>query len=111
MRPITDVLREMRRGRIVEDATDALGEVVKAVDATNKAGSVTIKLTVKPSKDGGWEKTLSAAISTSVPRPDLPDAVFFSNADGDLVRDDPDQRALFGDVEPSGRAQPRAVGD
>lgn len=104
MRPITDVLREMRKGRIVEDATEALTELVKAVDATNKPGSLTLKLTVKPSKDGGWEKTLSAAISTSVPRPDLPDAVFFSNADGQLVRDDPDQRELFAEAE-----RPRAV--
>lgn len=104
MRPITDVLREMRKGRIVEDATEALTELVKAVDATNKPGALTLKLTVKPSKDGGWEKTLSAAISTSVPRPDLPDAVFFSNADGQLVRDDPDQRELFSDTE-----RPRAV--
>lgn len=108
MRPITDVMREMRRGRIVEDATDALGEVVKAVDQTNKAGSITIKIKVKPSKDGGWEKTLSASISTDVPRQDLPDAVFFSNADGDLVRDDPDQKSLFAEAgEGSGR--PRAV--
>lgn len=104
MRPITDVLREMRKGRIVEDATEALTELVKAVDATNKPGALTLKLTVKPSKDGGWEKTLSAAISTSVPRPDLPDAVFFSNADGQLVRDDPDQRELFSDTE-----RPRAI--
>ncbi len=104
MRPITDVLREMRKGRIVDDATEALTELVKAVDATNKPGALTLKLTVKPSKDGGWEKTLSAAISTSVPRPDLPDAVFFSNADGQLVRDDPDQRELFSDTE-----RPRAV--
>lgn len=107
MRPITDILRDMRRGRIVDDATEALEEVVKAVDATEKAGSVTIKITVKPSKDGGWEKTLSTAISTSIPRKDSPDAVFFSNADGDLVRDDPDQRPLFGDAD--GGSRPRAV--
>lgn len=109
MRPITDILREMRRGRIVEDMTDALAEVVKAVDETDKAGALTIKITVKPSKDGGWEKTLSTAISTSIPRKDSPDAVFFSNADGDLVREDPDQRALFADSERPER--PRAVAD
>lgn len=107
MRPITDVLRDMRKGRIVDEATEALTEVVKAVDATDKAGSITIKLTVKPSKGGGLEKTLVASIKRDVPTPDLPDAVFFSNVDGGLVRDDPDQRPLFGEAEPSGR--PRAV--
>lgn len=104
MRPITDILREMRKGRIVEDATEALAEVVKAVDATNKPGAVTLKISVKPSKDGGWEKTLSASIATTVPRVDLPDAVFFSNVDGDLVRDDPEQTRLFADAD-----RPRAV--
>jgi len=107
MRPITDVLREMRRGRVVEDMTDALAECVKAVDETNKAAVLTMKITVKPSKDGGWEKTLATAISTTLPRKDTPDAVMFSTADGDLVREDPDQRGLFAEAEGSGR--PRAV--
>ncbi len=98
MKPITDILREMRKGRIVEDATEALREVVKAVDATEKAGTVTLKITVKPSKGGGTDKTLSVSIATAIPRPDLPDAVFFSTVDGDLVRDDPDQRVLFSEA-------------
>lgn len=109
MRPITDTLRDMRKGRIVDEATEALAEVVKAVDATDKAGSVTITIKVKPSKGGGLEKTLSATVKRDVPTPDLPDAVFFSTVDGGLVRDDPEQRPLFGEAEGSGR--PRAVGD
>lgn len=108
MRPITDILRDWRKGRVVDDLTDALAEVVKAVDATEKAGALTIKITVKPGKGGGWEKGLAIAIGTTIPRKDSPDGVFFSNADGDLVRDDPDQRPLFADTERPER--PHAVG-
>ena len=44
MRLITDVLREIRKGRPVEEATMALADVVRAVDETGKDGSVTIRL-------------------------------------------------------------------
>lgn len=53
MRLITDVLRDIRRGRPVEEATNALADVVRAVDETGKKGSVTITLTISPSKHGG----------------------------------------------------------
>jgi hypothetical protein len=58
MRPITDILREIRRGRAVDQATRLLSEVVLAVDETGKPGEVTITIKVKPAKEGGSEKTL-----------------------------------------------------
>ena len=36
MRLITDVLRDIRRGRPVEEATTALADVVRAVDETGR---------------------------------------------------------------------------
>ena len=36
MRLITDVLRDIRKGRPVEEATMALADVVRAVDETGK---------------------------------------------------------------------------
>ena len=42
MRLITDILRDIRKGRPVEEATTALADVVHAVDETGKEGSVTI---------------------------------------------------------------------
>lgn len=102
MRPFTDVLREMRKGRIVDQASEMLAELVRAVDATDKAGTLTVKLTVKPDKSGGREKVLSAVVTSSVPRHELPDAIFFSDVDGNLSRNDPDQREMFTDVERPG---------
>lgn len=98
MRPITDVLRDIRRGRAVEQATRLLNEVVRAVDETGKPGTVTITLTVKPEKGGGTQKTIIAAVKAKKPEGDIPEAVFFSDADGDLHRSDPQQSEMFTDA-------------
>lgn len=105
MRLITDILREIRRGRAVDQASRALAEVVKAVDETNKPGSVTITLTVKPEKGGGSQKTIIAAVKLKKPEGDIPEAVFFSDPDGDLHRSDPAQSEMFSEApkaQPSG---------
>jgi hypothetical protein len=94
MRLITDVLRDIRKGRAVDQATKLLAEVVRAVDETHKPGEVTIKIKVKPDKDGGAGKTLSVEVKAKRPETDLPDAVFFSDAGGDLHRSDPSQTEM-----------------
>ena len=94
MRLITDILREIRKGRPVEEATIALNDVVRAVDETGKPGSVTIKLTVSPAKHGGPEKTLIAEVKATKPIADIAPAVFFSDNDGDLFRVDPRQEEM-----------------
>lgn len=103
MRPITDVLRDIRKGRAVEQATRLLAEVVRAVDETGKPGSVTITLKVKPEKGGGSQKTISCDVKHSKPEADIPEAVFFSDADGDLHRTDPSQTEMFNEVKTPGR--------
>ena len=94
MRLITDILREIRKGRPVEEATLALADIVRAVDETGKAGSVTITLTVKPAKHGGPEKTLVCEVKAKKPIAEIAPAVFFSDADGDLHRVDPRQEEM-----------------
>ena len=94
MRLITDILREIRKGRPVEEATIALNDVVRAVDETGKPGSVTITLKISPAKHGGPEKTLTAEIKAKKPIAEIAPAVFFSDAEGDLFRFDPRQEEM-----------------
>ena len=94
MRLITDILREIRKGRPVEEATLALNDVVRAVDETGKPDSVTITLTVKPAKHGGPEKTLIAEIKAKKPIAEIAPAIFFSDDEGDLFRVDPRQEEM-----------------
>lgn len=108
MRLITDILREIRKGRPVEEATAALADVVKAVDDTGKPGSVTIVLTVKPAKHGGPEKTLIAEVKSKKPIADIAPAVFFSDDEGDLFRVDPRQEEMeLCEADPTVRAAGR----
>lgn len=99
MKPFTDILREFRRGAIANKLTEEMAELVRSVDETGKPGSLTLTLTVKPEKGGGSQKTLGAKIKSSRPDEDLPEAIFFSDREGDLHRNDPDQRALFADAD------------
>lgn len=95
MRPFTDIMRDYRRGKAVEQITAALNELVISVDQTHKAGTLTIKITVKPEADGGNQKTMGIAMDLKKPMPSIPDAVFFSDAHGDLHRSDPNQQEMF----------------
>jgi len=92
MRPITDILREYRKGRLVEQATDELAAIVKAVEETGKAGKLTLKISVRK-KDNG-EVILQAETKAEVPKEPLPDAIFYTDANGDLHRVDPRQREM-----------------
>lgn len=99
MRPFTDVLRDIRKGRAVEALSDQLAEVVRAVMATEKAGALTITLSIKPQGKGDNAVIVSLKTSSKVPQADLPDALFFADIEGDLLREDPTQGRLFGETE------------
>lgn len=94
MKLITDILRDIRRGAPVEEATMRLAEIVRAVDETGKPGSITITLTVKPAKHGGPEKTIQAEVKAKKPIADIAPAIFFSDEEGDLHRIDPTQEEM-----------------
>jgi hypothetical protein len=95
MRPFTDVLRDIRKGKVVDRLGEEMAEIVQAVLDTNKGGELTLKLSVKPQGKGDNAVIVSAKISTKVPQVDLPDALFFADLDGDLLREDPTQTRMF----------------
>lgn len=98
MRPITDILREIRKGRAVDLASQRFAELIQAVDDTGKGGELTITLKVKPEKGGGSQKTIIPIVKVKMPEADLAEAVFFSDSQGDLHRSDPSQREMFSEA-------------
>ena len=95
MRPFTDVLREERGGRVVDTISEELEQIIKAVRHTGKAGALTLKMTIKPRDEDGEQVNIAFAITPKVPQAPVPEAVFFTTLDGDLLRDDRNQREIF----------------
>lgn len=108
MRPFTDVLREARGGRVVDSVSEELEQVIKAVRHTGKAGALTIKMTIKPRDEDGEQVNIAFAITPKLPQAPVPEAVFFTTLDGDLLRDDPNQREIFRDADLGDKADRRA---
>jgi hypothetical protein len=98
MRPFTDILRDIRKGRVVEALGDELAEVVKSVLENNKAGSITLVLSIKPQGRGDNAIIITPKITSSIARPEQPDGLFFADLDGNLLRDDPTQQRIFSDT-------------
>lgn len=99
MRLITDVLRDIRKGKVVEVASEKLAELTQAVLDTNKGGKLTIVMEVKPQGRGDNAIIMSVKVESKIPELDLPEAIFFADLDGNLLREDPTQTRMFADSD------------
>lgn len=92
MRSIADVLRDLTGGQTYDELNAALAEVVGAVTKTRKAGEVSLKLKIKA--NGESSVMITDEIKTKVPQDTRGETLFFTTANGDLIRDDPRQSKL-----------------
>lgn len=96
MRPFLDLLAEQSKGRTKEELTEAMHDLVTAVTATGKKGTLTLKLTVEPLKDSdGQMVKVADAVAVSLPRTDRKPSLFYAK-DGNLQRDNPLQQKFEG---------------
>lgn len=91
-RAFADVLRELAGGKVYEDLTTQLGEVVTAVMETGKAGEVSVKLSIKSNGEGSVR--VLADVKQKIPSPVMGETLFFATSSGSLVRNDPRQPEL-----------------
>lgn len=92
-RPFMDFLREHRTGITHDLLSDALQELVAAVTQEGKAGTLTLKIGVKPmGKSDGLE--VSAEVVTKPPKETPGVSIFFPTPENNLVRQDPRQSAM-----------------
>lgn len=106
MKPVTDILRDYRKGQLVEDASEALQEVVRSVLETGKPAEMAIILKVKLNKGDTSLVIVSGEVKAKVAKEALPDAIFYADSTGDLHRSDPKQQdMLLTEVVPDGRRQ------
>ena len=88
------VLQNQRRGEVLNDAADAIREVTEAVQLVGKPGWVNIRLNIKPASGGDSALVVTDDVTTKVPKADKAGSIFYAGENGDLLREDPNQKTL-----------------
>lgn len=84
---------QLRNGQTQIEASEMLNELVLACRETNKVGELTLKIKVRPDGASG-QYFLEDQVSINAPKPERGKTLFFGTPDGNLQRDDPNQRKL-----------------
>ncbi len=91
MRPFTTFLQDLQNGEIHDELTVALHQLVQAIDATEKAGSLTLKLKITPNQKSAMV-FVDSDIKTNLPEMGRPSSMFYIDPNNHgLIRNDPKQ--------------------
>ncbi|WEH40760.1 hypothetical protein [Streptomyces sp. AM 2-1-1] len=104
VRPFAAFLQEQSGGQLHTELSTRLQELIEAVRETGKAGSLSLKIDIKPiAGTDGRTLTVTDTVATKVPKTERPKSIFFVTDDNNLSRSDPRQPVLTGlrEVEPT----------
>lgn len=90
---ITETLERLRGGQMLDEASDMLAEIVRAVDSTGKAGELTIKLQVKKLSRSGALEVIDK-VTAKVPEETQITTMMYPTPEGNLITEDPRQQKL-----------------
>ena len=100
IRPFGEWLLEQAKGHTHAELGEALHDLTARVIDTGKKGSITFVITVEPlAKSDGRALVISDEIKLKLPEHDRDTSLFFTDRDGNLVRNDPNQLAFEGPRE------------
>lgn len=88
------VLRDLRKGRTVSELEDKMREVVNRVRDTGKKGTLTLTISIDPTKAGDGTYQLSDKVVSKLPDFERHATLFFGTPDGNLQQEDPRQQPL-----------------
>lgn len=95
VRPFAAVLQDLNGGAVAARLAVELHDLIQAVQATSKGGTLVLSLAVKPvAKNNADALNVAAAIAVKAPKEDAPVTVFFVDGDGNAVRNNPFQPQL-----------------
>ncbi|MFC7869678.1 hypothetical protein ACFUS2_00760 [[Kitasatospora] papulosa] len=104
VRPFAAFLQEQSGGQLHDELSTRFQELIEAVRETGKAGSISLKIDIKPiAGTDGRTLTVTDAVATKVPKTERPKSIFFVTDDANLSRTDPRQPVITGlrEVEPT----------
>lgn len=87
-------ITDLKRGMVSSELTELLNEVVRAVEHTGKAGTLTLKLKVYRPKNNSQVIQIADTVTANVPKFDRKESFWFTDGHGGLTRDDPNQTTL-----------------
>lgn len=91
-----EFLQGFRRGELLAQIDQQLGEVIQAMAETGSDGEVAIKLPFKLNKAGQIECT--PKVTAKTPRSVIGTGIFFADDDGRLTRRDPRQMDIEDEI-------------
>lgn len=94
-REFASLILEINKGRSHKELTAAVAELVAAVQETNRPGSITYRLTVKPLKGDDGAITIEDELTKKPPKGERGSSIFFIAEGNSLTRRDPRQTDLF----------------
>ncbi|QGH62718.1 hypothetical protein [Serratia proteamaculans] len=90
--PFSQQLTYLNKGSLNDELTEQLAQVVKAVRETGKAGSITLTLKVGMLNKANEDVVkISPVVAYKIPEGERAETIMWSTADGDLLRNDPQQ--------------------
>ena len=111
-KPINENLRDVRveteNGDLVsllDHAGTQFADLIKSICSTNKAGTLTMKVDVKPSTAGAL--AVKATVSIKKPKGLPPESLLWATPEGNLIADDPRQTKL--ELKPVAVESPREL--
>lgn len=92
LRPITDTLRHIGAGCLMDEASEKMATLVHAVSASGKPGKLTITIELRKATAGALAVAGKVAIKT--PAEPKIEALMFPTPEGNLLTEDPSQTKL-----------------
>jgi hypothetical protein len=90
-----ETILQMNNGATVAELSEALEQVVAAVRASGKSGSLTLSVKVSPASKKSTEVLMvESQVKTKLPEPERGMTIFYATEDNHLVRNDPKQQML-----------------
>ena len=98
IRPATDILLELGKGRVVADLTQAIHEATQAVNVHNKPATVTLTIKIEQYKKDSMlaemPLLLSGEVETKLPKPAPEHTLYYPDDDGNITRTPQRQQGL-----------------
>lgn len=95
VRPFADWLTEQREGSLALELSEGLNQLVDQVNTCGKGGTLTLKISVKPtSKGASGSVVVRDDVTLKAPEPERSEALYFVDRDANLRRHNPAQPSL-----------------